>query len=58
MVTDVHRNYVVYKGWGEGVCVCVGGGGMEVGVRGRLYTYRYTITSDQNDSRGQRLEPF
>ena len=23
---------------------------MEVGGRGRLYTYRYTVTTDQNDS--------
>ena len=44
MVLNVHRNHKAYQGrgergegWGEG--------GMEVRGRGRLYTYRYTVTT-------------
>ena len=40
MVLNVHRNHKAYWGWGEG-----GEGGMEVGGIGRLYTYRYTVTT-------------
>ena len=42
MVLNVHRNHKAYKGRGEG-----GEGGGEVGGggRGRLYTYRYTVTT-------------
>ena len=37
----------------------VGEGGMEVGGRGRLYTYRYTVTTTEIlHSDGQRCEPF
>ena len=40
MVLNVHRNHKAYWGRGEG-----GEGGMEVGEEGRLYTYRYTVTT-------------
>ena len=40
MVLNVHRNRMAYYGRGEG-----GKGGTEVGERGRLYTYRYTVTT-------------
>ena len=42
MVLNVHRNHKAYFGRGEG-----GEGGMEVwgGGGGRLYTYRYTVTT-------------
>ena len=40
MVLNVHRNH---KGLGEGVEVGLEVGG--VGGRGRLYTYRYTVTT-------------
>ena len=40
MVLNVHRNHKAYYGRGE-----LGEGGMEVGGRGRLYTYRYTVTT-------------
>ena len=38
MMLNVHQNHKAYYGRGEG------GGGMEVGGTGRLYTYRYTVT--------------
>ena len=42
VVLNVHRNHKAYWGRGERR----GGGGMEVGEgRGRLYTYRYTVTT-------------
>ena len=44
MMLNVHRNRTAYSGRAEGG----GEGGMEVGGRGRLYTYRYT--HHQNDS--------
>ena len=37
---NVHRNRNAYYGRGEG-----GEGGMEVGGRGRLYTYRCSVTT-------------
>ena len=37
MVLNIHRNHKAYKGRREGG---YGGGG-----RGRLYTYRYTVTT-------------
>ena len=40
MVLKVHRNHKAYQGRGDG-----GGVGMEVGGRGRLYTYGYTVTT-------------
>ena len=42
MVLNVHRNHKAYWGRGEW-----GEGGMEVGGggRGRVYTYRYTVTT-------------
>ena len=40
MVLNVHRNQKAYEGRGQG-----GEGGREVGGRGRLYTYRYTVTT-------------
>ena len=38
MVLNVHRNHKAYQGRGEG--------GREVGGRGRLYTYGYTVTTE------------
>ena len=40
MVLNVHGNHKAYWGRGEG-----GRGGMEVGGRGRLYTYHYNVTT-------------
>ena len=40
MVLNVHRNHKAYSGRGEG-----GGRGSEGGGRGRLCTYRYTVTT-------------
>ena len=40
MVFHVHRNHKAYYGRGQGV-----EGGMEVGGRGIVYTYRYTATT-------------
>ena len=40
MVLNVHRNHKAYQGRGEG-----GQGGMEVGGRGRLYTYCYAVAT-------------
>ena len=37
MLLNVHKNHKAYYGRGEG--------GMEVGGRERLYTYRYTVTT-------------
>ena len=41
MVLNVHNSVRLIRdgGWGGG------GGGMEVGERGRLYTCRYTVTT-------------
>ena len=39
MVLNVHRNHKAYSGPGEG------GKGYGGGDRGRLYTYRYTVTT-------------
>ena len=44
MVPDVHRNHEAYQGRGEGG----GGGGWRWG--GRLYTYRYTVTTIMNSA--------
>ena len=41
MVLNIHRNHKAYKGRGRRG----GRGGVEVGVRGRLYTCRYTVTT-------------
>ena len=41
MVLNVHRNYKAYRGRGEGG----GGGRYGGGRRGKLYTYRYTVTT-------------
>ena len=40
MVLNVHRNHKAYEGRGEG-----GEGGYGGGGRGRLYNYRYTVTT-------------
>ena len=51
MVLNAHRNHEAYYGQGEG-----GEGGMEVGGEGgragegRLYTYRYTVTTRMNSA--------
>ena len=37
---NVHRNHEAYEGRGKG-----GVGGWGEGGRGRLYTYRYTVTT-------------